>query len=138
MRFTVCESTTPPVKALLQQHFILWYCDVNSSHEHRPYASGLSSYTLPLVCVISMADSDNYLDRTTSRRYANVFYDRLKSHIGDIDHSVSITLKDVILTLQVLTNYQTVSTVYNDGDIDGDARIGLQEAIYLLDEISSQ
>lgn len=135
MRFTVCESTSPPIKALLEQHFVLWYCHVDNSNEWYPYAAGLGSFTLPMITVISMNDSGNYLDRSTSVQYPNDFYARLKAHIGDVDHSVSITLSDVILSLQLLTSSQTQS-LYKDGDINGDKQIGLPEVIYLLRELS--
>jgi len=136
MRFTVCESTNPPIKELLQRYFILWYCHVDNSTEWYPYASGLGSFILPLISVISAVDSENYLDRTTSVQYANDFYIRLKAHIGDLDHSGSINLSDVILSLGVLTESQTQTTVYQDGDIDGDQNIGLPETVYLLNELA--
>lgn len=135
MRFTVCESMSPPIKETLQNHFILWYSNVDNSTDYWPYANGLGSYILPLIAVISMDDSTSYLDRTTSVQYAADFYNRLKTHVGDIDHSVSITLEDVILALQTTVNLQ-ISPIHKDGDIDNDQRIGLQEAIYLLQELS--
>jgi len=136
MKFTVCESINPPVKELLQRYFVLWYCPVDSSSEWGQYAAGLGSFTLPLISVISTADSENYLDRTTAVQSPNSFYVRLKAHIGDIDHSTSITLADAILSLTVVVGTDLQSAIYQDGDINGDKKIGLPEAVYLLRELA--
>lgn len=82
MKFTVCEQTSPSVKSLIEQHYIPWYCNVDNSTEWYTYASGLGSFTLPLISIIDPADSNNYLDRTTGVQYANAFYERLQSHIN--------------------------------------------------------
>jgi hypothetical protein len=77
MRYTVCESTSPPIKDLIEESYIPWYCDVDYSTEWNDYASGLGSFTLPLICIIDPNDSDTYLDRTTGIQDAQVFYSRL-------------------------------------------------------------
>lgn len=136
MRFTVCESTGPAIKNLLGQHFILWYCDIEVSTEWYPYASNLGEITLPLISIISTVDQNNYLDRSTAIQDAGNFYTRLKSHIGDIDHSVSITLSDVVLSLQALTQRGNQAAIFQDGDINNDKKIGLAETIYLLNEVA--
>ena len=68
-RFTACEDET--VHDLLRDGYVLWYndCD-NLGSETWAYASGLGSYTLPLVCVLEPDASTNWLSRTTGLRTA--------------------------------------------------------------------
>ena len=81
---TVFESTSPPIKALIEEEYILWYSDVDTSQEWKIYASGLEIFTLPLICIIDPNESDTYLDRTTDIQDTKVFYSRL-SHPGEAD-----------------------------------------------------
>ena len=37
---TVCESLSPPVKALIQARYVPWYSEVDSNADWQPYASG--------------------------------------------------------------------------------------------------
>ncbi|MCP4118678.1 MAG: hypothetical protein GY737_25450 [Desulfobacteraceae bacterium] len=60
MKNTACESVSPPVKSLIEQAFIPWFCDVDNSSEWYSYASGLGSYALPLICVIDPENDDAY------------------------------------------------------------------------------
>jgi thioredoxin-related protein len=39
MKYTVCESTSPAIKDLIEQSFIPWYCDVDNSTVWYDYAS---------------------------------------------------------------------------------------------------
>ena len=80
MRFTVCESSDPPIKATIEEHYVPWYSNVDSSTEWYQYASGLGSFTLPLISIIEPDDSDHYLDRTTGVQAPDVFYDRLRQY----------------------------------------------------------
>lgn len=137
MRFTVCESATPPVKELIEEHYTPWYCDVDTSTEWYTYASGLGSFTLPLIAVIDPVAPNTYLNRTTGRFSAADFYARLwEQTAGDVDHSGAITMVDMILILQVITNTPSSKTVYVDGDIDSDQRLGLAEAVYVLNRLA--
>lgn len=51
---------------------------------------------------------------------------------GDVNHDGAVDLTDTILSLQVLSGMTPAATVAGDADVDGDGRIGLQEAIYSL------
>jgi hypothetical protein len=64
---TVFESTSPPIKALIEEKYILWYSDADTSQEWWVYAYDLLEYgfTLPLICIIDPNHSGTYLDRTT-------------------------------------------------------------------------
>jgi hypothetical protein len=80
---SVCESESPPIKALIEDEYIPWYCDVDNldtSQEWVVFASGLGTFTLPLICIIDPNDSDTYVDRTTNVQDTQVFYLRLKNH----------------------------------------------------------
>ncbi|MEK8020269.1 MAG: PKD domain-containing protein [Candidatus Parabeggiatoa sp.] len=77
-RDTLVKTTSPPINTLLQERFVLWYANVDSSSEYSAYSQGLGSYTLPLIATIDPNDSDNYLDRTTNVQEPNAFYARLE------------------------------------------------------------
>jgi len=81
---SVCESTSPPIKDLIERDYIPWYCDVDNSAEWNDYAFGLWSFTLPLICIIDPNDSDTYLDRTTGIQDTQEFYSRLLNP-GEVD-----------------------------------------------------
>jgi len=85
MKYTACESASPPIKNLIEQYFVPWFSDIDTSTERYPYTSGLGSYSLPLIAVIDPNDSSNYLDRTTGVQDMEIFHDRLSKYIsGDI------------------------------------------------------
>lgn len=88
MKNTVCE--TPSVKQVLDANYVCWFCPVDDSTEWYAYASGLGSFTLPLMCVIDPGASTQYLDRSTATQTASVFKTRLVSHLPT-DH-ITITL----------------------------------------------
>lgn len=82
MHNTVCESTDPPVKALIQDAYVPWYCDIDFSDEWKPYAAGMSSFPLPLICTIHPTNATGYLDRSVNLQLPNTFYSRLLSIAG--------------------------------------------------------
>ncbi len=136
MRFTVCESTNPPIKELIEEQYIPWYCDVDTSTEWWAYASGLGSFILPLIAVIDPNTPNTYLNRTTGIQSAADTYARLSvATDGDVDHSGGVDLVDAILTLQVISGSASFVPVYADGDISGDQQLGLAEVVYILDQL---
>jgi hypothetical protein len=92
MRNTVCESLSPPVKELIQERYVPWYCDVDSQAEWLPYASGLGVFSLPLICLIDPNTTNQYLDRTTGTQTAQVFYDRLLVAARSNQPSIQVSL----------------------------------------------
>ncbi len=80
MRFTVCESSDPPIKATIEEHYIPWYCKWNSCPELWQYTTGLQVISLPLICIIDPNDSMHYLDRTEGQQMPDVFYERLQKY----------------------------------------------------------
>ncbi len=137
MRFTVCESTTPPIKELIKENYIPWYCDVDASTEWYTYGSGLGSFSLPLIAVIDPITPNTFLNRTTGFQSSADFYSRLwEQSVSDVDHSGTSSIEDIILILQVMAGMTTSKPVYADGDINGDNRLGLAEAVSVLDSLA--
>jgi len=89
MKNTVCE--TPSVRSVIDANYVCWFCPVDSSTEWYAYASGLGTFTLPLMCVIDPGDPSRYLDRSTGTQSASVFEDRLRSHLPTAAVAVTIT-----------------------------------------------
>jgi len=54
---------------------------------------------------------------------------------GDIDGNDIVDLKDLIMTLQVCAG-KDISNIYMNGDMFGDKRIGLSDALYMMRVIS--
>lgn len=77
MRDTVCEMTSPAIRPLIDSKYVPWFCDVDSSTEWQSYASGLGSFTLPLIACINPSSPSTYIDRTTSVQNPNTFHSRL-------------------------------------------------------------
>lgn len=65
MRNAVCERTNPPVRQTIDQVYVPWYCDIDTSNEHKPYEQGLAVYALPLICLIDPVSTKLYVDRKT-------------------------------------------------------------------------
>ncbi len=58
-----------------------------------------------------------------------------KYDLGDVDHSKSLDLRDALLALKVSAGMNE-SGIYADADVNGDMKIGLAEAIYVLGAIA--
>jgi hypothetical protein len=78
---TLCEMTSPAIRQVIEQGYVPWFCDVDLSTEWYAYASGLGSFTLPLLCCIDPNKPSAYLDRTTGIQNPEVFHARLSSHL---------------------------------------------------------
>lgn len=117
MHNTVCESLSPPIKQLLQDRYVPWYCDVDSSTEWQPYASGLGSFTLPLICCIDPHTTNQYLDRTTSAQSAQGFYDRLLAAARANGPSIQVSLNHGMVSL-LITNLSVGITHHVERSFD--------------------
>ena len=101
MLTNVCESLSPPVKALIQDRYVPWHCDVNTSADWQPYASELGSFTLPLICCIDPNTANQYLDRTTGTQAAQDFYDRLLADAMANGPSIQFSLTQGMVSLMI-------------------------------------
>lgn len=65
-------------------------------------------------------------------------YWNVPSHImtGDVNNDAVIDIKDIILTLQVISMMEPTSAIYTAADVNGDSRIGLEEAVHDLQVLS--
>ncbi len=79
MKNVVCENAA--VHDVLDANYACWFCHVDESTEWYPYASGLGSFMLPLICVIDPGAASGYLDRSTDTQTVTVFKNRLVSHL---------------------------------------------------------
>lgn len=55
---------------------------------------------------------------------------------GDVNSSGTVTLEDVIISLQICTDLPVATKVHSGADVQDDNRIGLEEAIYIMQHIS--
>jgi hypothetical protein len=56
--------------------------------------------------------------------------------IGDINNDKKVDLIDAILVLKVLSKQGLSSSIYKEADVDEDDKIGLEEVVYILQEVS--
>jgi hypothetical protein len=133
---TVCESTDPPVKSLIEDYYVPWYCDVDSSWDYFAYFIGLAG-KLPLIAIIDPANPDIYINRSSSTQPAADFYNRLQIATGgDIDDDGALTVADAVVSLQVLTDGNLSAPLHLQADADGDGRLGMAETIHILKELA--
>ncbi len=94
------------------------------------------------VTLASVSLNDTYSrDFATSALQMDVKTDhgslRATAHSpGDIDHSTVVDLGDVILALKVSAGMD-IQGIYSDADVSGDKKIGLEEAVYVLQVVGS-
>ncbi len=55
---------------------------------------------------------------------------------GDINRNMVIDLADAIVTLQICSGITPATFFMKEADINGDEKIGIEEAIYILQKIS--
>ena len=63
-------------------------------------------------------------------------YIRIALPGGDLNKDMKVDIRDLILVLQILAKVEPQPILPEIADINGDTRIGLQEAIYILKFIS--
>jgi parallel beta-helix repeat protein len=57
---------------------------------------------------------------------------------GDIDYGETIDLRDAILALQVCIGLASTSAIHKEADVNGDNKIGLEEAIHALQVVAGR
>ena len=88
MKYTACETTN--VRQMLDANYVCWFCPVDDSTEWYLYASGLGSFTLPLMCVVDPGTATQHLDRSTATQSVSMFQNRLSSHLPT--NAIAVTL----------------------------------------------
>ena len=91
MKYGVFLTEDPPIKELLENNFILWYSNVDTSSEHYKYLADYpgSTYGIPLICVIDPESENIYEDRTMGAQNSSVFYNRLLEHLPEPEPETS-------------------------------------------------
>jgi len=56
---------------------------------------------------------------------------------GDINNNGNITLHDAILALQITAGINAGNQIFSSADVNGDHRIGMADAIYILQCLSA-
>jgi len=64
--------------------------------------------------------------------------DRILVARGDINGDQIVDLADAILALRIIVKDEMSSIVYKEADVDADGRLGLADAIYVLQDISEK
>ncbi len=132
MRGNVCEEEDPPIKQLIIENYVPWYCNVYSNSEYLYYDS--AKY-IPVICRIDPRNPQGYIDKTIGLPDKATFYNRLLEGLGDIDsdgmpdewerqHGLNALFDDAANDLDEdhLSNIDeyTAETNPNNQDSDGD------------------
>ncbi len=56
--------------------------------------------------------------------------------IGDVNYDGQVNLTDAVLALQVNTGISPQQIVYKEADVNGDGKIGPQEAVYIMQKLA--
>ena len=81
-------------------------------------------------CVIKIEQADNPANWASDGLFVIT---QLK---GDINGDAAIDLTDAILALQIITGVVQGQNIDNASDVDGNNKIGMEEAVYILENIS--
>ena len=73
------ELLSPPLKQWILQSCVLWNSDIDYSSEYQPYASGLTLYSLPLMCFVDPAVPQKFTARYKGLIDAPLFYGYIKA-----------------------------------------------------------
>jgi clumping factor A len=92
LRGNVCEEDDPPIKQLIIENYVLWFCNVYLSEEYKKYDS--AEY-IPVICRIDPRNPDGFIDKTVGgpnpnnsaalENFKETFYNRLLDGLGDLD-----------------------------------------------------
>ena len=82
----------PPIKQVLLENYVTWYCNVNESTEHYTYVTpyltcsgGSCNFTTPVICRIDPRDPDVSIDGGSGTTDSTTFYNFLVNGLGDLD-----------------------------------------------------
>ncbi|NLD38977.1 MAG: DUF255 domain-containing protein [Desulfatiglans sp.] len=113
MHYVVSETNNPPIKAVIEENYVPWYCDIMVSDEYKPYST--EPY-IPLTCRIDPRDPEKFIDQSYGSylNHEQTFYNRLLSGLGDIDSDGMPDAWERLNGLDALFN-----DAANDPDNDG-------------------
>lgn len=114
MHNLVCESTNPPVRLLIESEYVPWFCNIDFGDDWKPYAVGLTSFPLPLICTIHPTNTATYMDRSVGIQTPVTFHRRLlvkaliqitNANFVNISVSNSVTSLEISRLTYGATNY---------------------------------
>ncbi len=98
---------------------------------------GSFSHTITLESgsnVITTVATDNAGNSVTDTR--TIVYDIAPILKGDINGNSIVDLADAVMALQIVSRFTPAQPIYKNADVGGDAKIGLQEVIYILQKVA--
>ncbi len=125
-----CETTSPPLKQLIEKYFIPWFGNRYAAPDHLFYntdwfrfASGLGTFSFPLICVLDPNDniawdSKAYLDRTAGLQDAQVLYDRLLKFTQDSSTTCDFTISPTSALFDSSANHTPFGDAGNNGTVE--------------------
>lgn len=120
MRYELCESNDPPypIKDVILENYVPWYCDVDSSSEYCYYAD--CNTPIPCVRRINPSNPYEFIDGGVGLTSSEIFYNFLMNGLGDLDYDGMPDEWEREYGLDVLVDDAA-------GDIDGDDATNLDE-----------
>jgi N-acetylneuraminic acid mutarotase len=110
---------------------------ISQRQEYMPFthSSGSAATLLPqkdsqAIKILFFGGKSNNKIINTTFLFSPVSYE-----IGDVNHDGILDMKDVILSLKVVTCSTLTESLYKDVDVNGDIKIGNEEAVYLLQKV---
>ena len=95
----------------------------------------VSSANFNLVSTFGQSPAGGNSSSSNFRIDPGFWYTLLLVKVGDVNGDGQVNLKDLIRALQIVTG-QTPDEIMEEADADGDGRIGLVEAIFILNKLS--
>ena len=81
-------------------------------------------------------DGDTYKDNIDKFPLDPNKWEGDKPVAGNVDNDTEIDLNDAILTLQIMSGITPHENITLSADINSDEKIGIQEAVYILNKIA--
>jgi hypothetical protein len=74
MKSQVCELTNPPIRQIITDTYVPWFCNINTNQDFLPYCTDYESgFSLPLTCWIDPLSTELYVLRKTDAISPGVF-----------------------------------------------------------------
>ena len=128
-----------------------YFYDFNGASSATPVVAGVAALVLgynPDITATEVEDilkssaddlgeagRDNFTGYGRVNAY-NALEELNPNHVsGDVDGDNDVDLADAILALQVMAGITPSTTIYKEADVNGDGKIGMEEAIYIIQKV---
>ena len=102
---------TADVKEMIESGYVIWYSNCDRQSEAYGYASGLSSFSLPLICVIDPANMSTFVTRTTGAQSVSALQALLEANAPACKVTFNPSGGTVSPTTRSVANGATVGTL---------------------------